>query len=388
MAVIGTGLIGTSVALAARRRGVSPFLADRDPAAARAAAALGAGVAESPGFPVDLAVVAVPPGQVGAVLADAQSRGLAHSYTDVASVKGEPERVVLGTAPDPASYVGGHPMAGGERSGPAAARADLFDGRSWALTPSAVTTRVALDRGLELARLCGALPVVMSSREHDEIVALTSHAPHLVASLLAASLAEAPGEVLRLVGPGLRDATRIAAGDPALWSDIVRANAPAVARVLRGLRTDLCRLESALDELAGAADRTGPAASAAAIGELLDRGVAGVARLPQSPPSAGAAPPSARAVPSPAGVAPRAPGGTPAPADGGRSIPVTPGARQVRISLGAGPSELRRLLRVVAGTGLLVLDVAVEPAAGDRMTILFALPDGQGDDLLAELRVA
>lgn len=385
MAVIGTGLIGTSVALAARKRGVSLFLADRDAAVARAAAALGAGVAEPPGFPVDLAVVAVPPGQVGAVLADAQSRGLAQSYTDVASVKGEPERVVLGTAPDPASYVGGHPMAGRERSGPTAARADLFHGRSWALTPSAVTTRAALDRGLELARLCGAAPVVMSSREHDEIVALTSHAPHLVASLLAAKLAEAPGEVLRLAGPGLRDATRIAAGDPALWSDIVRANAPAVARVMRGLRADLCRLEAALDELAGAADRT-CAASAAAIGELLDRGVAGVARLPQPPP-ADAAVPETRSTPAWASApSSLVAGGHPAPADGGRSISTPAGARQIRISLRAGPGALWRLLRVIAGTGVLVLDVAVEPAAEDRMTVLFAVPDGQNDDLLAELR--
>src|SRR4051794_31287854 len=99
IAVVGTGLIGTSVALAARRRGVTAFLADRDDAVARAAEALGAGRAEPPPGRVDLAVLAVPPGHVGAVLAAAQAGGLAASYTDVASVKGEPERAALRGAP-------------------------------------------------------------------------------------------------------------------------------------------------------------------------------------------------------------------------------------------------------------------------------------------------
>lgn len=129
MAVVGTGLIGTSVALAARLRGVTVFLSDRDPLAARTAAALGAGLAEEPVGPVDLAVLAVPPSMVGGVLARAQRRFLARSYTDVASVKSLPVRMVLSQAPDPARFVGGHPMAGRERSGPLAARADLFHGR-------------------------------------------------------------------------------------------------------------------------------------------------------------------------------------------------------------------------------------------------------------------
>ncbi len=276
------------MALAARGQGVTLFLADRDPSVARTAEALGAGVARAPKRRVDLAVVAVPPGQVAAVLADAQARGLAGCYTDVASVKGEPERAALRSAPDPSCYVGGHPMAGREKSGPEAARADLFHGRPWALTPSAVTTQVALDHGVELARLCGAVPLIMSSEEHDEAVALTSHVPHLVASLMAARLADAPGEVYRLAGQGLRDVTRIAGGNSLLWSDILRANAPAIARVVRDLRADVCRLESALDGLAAAAER-GSAVDLRSIVELLDRGVAGVTRLSAPAPEAGAA---------------------------------------------------------------------------------------------------
>jgi prephenate dehydrogenase len=278
IAVVGTGLIGTSVALAARRRGVTTFLADRDRATARAAEALGAGRVERPPGPVDLAVIAVPPGQVGAVLAAAQVDGLAAAYTDVASVKGEPERAALHGAPDPSAYVGGHPMAGRERSGPAAARADLFDGRSWLLTPSAVTSPAALERGLELTRLCGATPVVMSSAAHDEMVALISHLPHLVASLMAARLAVAPADATGLAGPGVRDVTRIAAGDPSLWADIVRANAPAVARVMRELCADACRVADALEEMAAGAGSAG-FSGAAVVGDLLERGVAGTARL-------------------------------------------------------------------------------------------------------------
>jgi len=276
--VIGTGLIGTSVALAAARHGVQPYLDDRDRAAAGAAEALGAGVAALPDEPADLAVVAVPPGQVATVLAEAQARGLAHSYTDVASVKGEAERDALRTAPDPTRYVGGHPMAGLERSGPSAARPDLFRGRSWALTPSAVTCPATLERGVELARLCGAVPVLLSSAEHDEAVAVTSHLPHLAASLVAARLADAPEAVFRLAGQGLRDVTRTAVGDPALWSDILRANAPAVARAVRALRADVCRLEMALDALAGSPD-----GDLEPVTDLLDRGVAGVRRLPRPP---------------------------------------------------------------------------------------------------------
>ncbi|MEV6347603.1 prephenate dehydrogenase [Actinoplanes sp. NPDC051851] len=273
IAIIGTGLIGTSVALAVRRQGITTFLADRDGAVARAAAARGAGRAEAPPGPVDLAVLAVPPGQIGPVLTAAQAAGLARSYTDVASVKGEPERAVLRDAPDPAAFVGGHPMAGRERSGAAAARADLFDGRSWLVTPSAVTSAEALDRGVELARLCGADPVVMSSAVHDETVALVSHLPHLVASLMAARLADAPGGVVRLAGRGARDVTRIAAGDPALWTDIVRANAPAVARLMRDLCADAGRVAAALDEVAESG--TG----LATVTDLLERGAIGAGRL-------------------------------------------------------------------------------------------------------------
>ncbi|MEU6036874.1 prephenate dehydrogenase [Actinomadura sp. NPDC047616] len=278
MAVIGTGLIGTSVALAASRRGLTVYLADRDESAAAAAAARGAGRAEPPPGPVDLAVLAVPPSQVGPVLADRQAKGLALSYTDVASVKSEPERQVLDRAPEPSTFVGGHPLAGGERSGPLAASADLFAGRAWVLTPSPLTSEPALERGLELVDLCGAVPLVMPSRAHDEVVALTSHLPHVVASLLAARLLDGPEETPLLAGRGLDDVTRIAGGSSLLWSDILRANAAPVARILNDLQADITGLLAALDDLALTGDRSG-AQSMRTVMDLLDRGIAGRARI-------------------------------------------------------------------------------------------------------------
>ncbi|WP_230993332.1 prephenate dehydrogenase [Streptomyces endocoffeicus] len=329
MAVIGTGLIGTSVALAATGQGVSVYLSDRNRAAARTAAALGAGRAEDPPEPVDLAVLAVPPSRIAEALIAAQERGLARVYTDVASVKAGPERAVLARAPEPSRYVGGHPLAGRERSGPLAARAELFRGRPWALTPHWLTSRAALDRGLELAELCGAAPVVMRSREHDEVVALTSHVPHLLASVMAARLRDGPAGVPLLAGQGLRDVTRIAAGDPRLWSDILRSNAAAMAGVVRELRADLSRVAAALDLLAeedvlAEDDYGGHDQGVRTLEDLLARGVAGLAGLPRP----GAGPPVAEA--------------------------------GLRILVPDRPGELARLLGAVAALGIAVDDVAVE----------------------------
>ncbi|MFJ1608842.1 prephenate dehydrogenase [Streptomyces sp. NPDC088253] len=278
--VIGTGLIGTSVALALLDAGVRVYLSDSDPGAARTASALGAGSLDRPGTPVDLAVIAVPPAQVGAVLARSQADGVARAYTDVASVKGLPLGDALRLDCDTARYVGGHPMAGRERSGPCAARADLFRGCSWVLTPDARTTEETSALAHELVALCGAVPVTMTARAHDEAVALVSHAPHLLSSLMAAQLPAAEGSVTGLAGQGLRDMVRIAGGDALLWSDILSANAPAVAEVLEGLLVDLSVTLRALRAL-GSEDRRGD--SLAQLNELLERGRTGHRQVPAKP---------------------------------------------------------------------------------------------------------
>ncbi|GAA2800998.1 prephenate dehydrogenase [Kitasatospora sp. CM 4170] len=277
-AVIGTGAIGTSVALALARHGVTVYLDDVNRTAARTAEAMGAGSLAAPDGPVDLAVLAVPPAHVGTVLARSQRVGLAHAYTDVASVKAQPHDEIDRAGADPASYIGGHPMAGTERSGPLAGRADLFEGRPWVLTPSPCTGQETLNRALELASLCGGTPVVMDAAAHDRAVALVSHAPHLVSSLLAARLAGAGEESIRISGQGLRDVTRIAAGDPGLWNEILDANATAVADVLDAYAADLGRAIGALRALGGA-DAVRRRAAASTLDGLLRTGNEGRARV-------------------------------------------------------------------------------------------------------------
>ena len=278
--VIGTGLIGTSVALALTRRGVTVYLDDASSTAARTAEAMGAGSCRLPDEAVDLAVLAVPPARIGGVLADAQRAGLAHAYTDVASVKARPHSELDAAGADPARYIGGHPLAGAERSGPLAGRADLFEGRPWVLTPSVRTEQSVLNRALELVSLCSGVPVVMDTAEHDAAVALTSHAPHLVSALMAGRLEHAPEQSLRISGQGLRDVVRIAGGGTGLWGEILEANADAVADVLDAYAADLACAVGALRGL-GSADPEARKEAAGALDALLAQGNRGHARVAQ-----------------------------------------------------------------------------------------------------------
>jgi prephenate dehydrogenase len=283
--VVGTGLIGTSIALALRERGVEVLLDDRDHAALRTAIELGAGspLAEAGGV-ADLAVLAVPPGAVAATLRDVQKRALARFCTDVASVKALPLAQARELGCDLSTFVAGHPLAGREHSGPGAAQVDLFLGRPWALCPAPETEPEAVRVVTELARLCGAEPLTVGPEEHDRSVALVSHGPHVVAAAVAARLADAPEVALGLAGQGVRDVTRIAASDPGLWIGILSANAEPVADVLDAVAADLA--------LAAAMLRAGSSAGSSADGEavalvaadkvndLLSRGNAGRERIP------------------------------------------------------------------------------------------------------------
>jgi len=269
VAVIGTGLIGTSVALALREQGVSVWLADTDPEAARLAANLGAGEPLPKTATADVAVIAVPPSAVAATLAAVQARGLASCYTDVASVKQLPVTQARALGCDMTSYVPSHPLAGREKHGPAAARADLFLGRTWALCPAPESSEQAVAAITALVRTCGAVPVRTDAAAHDRWVALVSHAPHLVASAMAARLEAAPAAALDLAGQGLRDVTRIAAGDTGLWTQILAANAEPVAEVLAAVAADLTEAARMLTE-----------GDPKSVATLLDIGQAGVARIP------------------------------------------------------------------------------------------------------------
>lgn len=270
--VVGAGLIGTSIALALRGHGVRVALADPDPAALRMACEIGAGTAldaGDPGPPADLAVIAAPPAAVPQALLAAQRAGLAHAYTDAASVKGGVVAEARRIGCDMASFVPGHPMGGREKSGPAAGRSDLFLGRSWVLCPDEGAAPKAAAAVAELARLCGAEPVELGPEEHDRAVALVSHAPHAAASAVAAALLHGADPALRLSGQGVRDVTRIAGGDPGLWTGILTGNAEPVADVLDTVAAELSGTAGAL--------RSGTAGDVRAA---LERGRRGRDRIP------------------------------------------------------------------------------------------------------------
>jgi prephenate dehydrogenase len=333
LVVIGAGLIGTSVALAARGQGADVWLADSDPAVARLAVGLGAGAelpaAGPPGGPADVAVLAMPPAAVAPALAAAQERGLARCYTDVASVKELPLAHARELGCDLATFVPGHPLAGRERSGPAAARADLFLGRPWAICPSPETLEEATMAAIALASACGAQPARMTAAEHDRWVALVSHVPHLVSVAMAARLELAPDDALALAGPGLRDVTRIAAGDAGLWTQILAANATHAAELLPAVADDLAAAAAALAD-AAAGDDT----SLKRLADLLERGAAGAARIPGKQ----GGPPPAYAV--------------------------------VQVVIGDKPGELARVFNAAGAAGINIEDVRIEHSPGRPAGVL------------------
>ncbi len=271
--IVGTGLLGTSAGLALRARGVDVVLADASPAALTLAADYGAGRPATEQDVPDLVVVAVPPDVTARVVAAELAAFPTAVVTDVASVKALPLSELRALGADLARYLGSHPLAGRERGGAIAARSDLFVGRPWVITPHEALDPAALALVEDLALDLEAVPVTMSAEEHDASVALVSHVPQVVSSLLARRLIDAPAAALGLAGGGLRDTTRIAASDPALWVQILSANAPAVTEVLRAFRDDLDAVLALVAEPDAAGSRRG-------IAETLAGGNAGVARIP------------------------------------------------------------------------------------------------------------
>ena len=246
--VVGLGLIGASLALALRDAGWRVTGDDADPATVRLALSRDVIDETIPTPDVNLVVIATPAGVVAEI---------AHQYlervgdprlivTDVAGVKGAIVREV--TAP---RFVGGHPMAGSELRGLAGARADLFQGCTWVLTPTGDTPPDVYGRLHGYLREIGANVVAVSSGDHDRLVALASHVPHLLAGALMNQAADAAREdavLLQLAAGGFRDMTRIAAGDPAIWPDILVENRDAIATALTSLEERLGDLRRALEE--------------------------------------------------------------------------------------------------------------------------------------------
>ena len=247
LTVVGVGLIGGSLGLAARRsgeftvRGVSP----------RAALALEAGLIDEAFEDLgealagaDLAVVAVPAGiaaqKVREVLA-AAPEGCA--VTDVCSTKA----AVVEAAAGDERFVGGHPLAGAEVAGFENAREGLFEDATWYLTPTSTTSGVALEKVHRLVTTAGARPTILEAAEHDRMMAAVSHLPHVFANLLVGQAAEALGDrSIPVAGPSFRDATRVAGASPELWASIYESNADALAEEVDAA---IARLEAVREAL-------------------------------------------------------------------------------------------------------------------------------------------
>ena len=325
--VVGSGLIGTSIALALSERGTDVWLSDTDQTAARLAAELGAGKVldadGAPGGPADIAVLAVPPAAVARSLAAAQRRSLARCYTDVASVKELPLREARGLGCDLATFVPGHPMSGRERSGPAAARSDLFAGQPWVLCPADRTEAGCVEAVTGMALACGAQPVEMSAADHDRWVALISHVPHLVAGAMAAQCGEAPAAALALAGPGLRDVTRIAAGKVGLWTEILAANAVPVREIVLAVAG---QLDAAAEVLAAVA--AGDDDAVKQLTAVLEAGRDGAGKIPGK--------------------------------QGGPALDYV----AVQVVVGDRPGELARLFAAAGAAGINIEDVRIEHSPG------------------------
>ncbi len=276
--MVGAGLIGTSCALALRQAGVKVWLHDLNPEHLQQAVQRGAGRAglpEGDAQAPDLIVVAIPTPAVPRQVVELQQRYPKVAITDVSSASEGVRRHGRHVGVDLAWFVSGHPMAGGECSGPSTARADLFSGRSWFIVDEPGLHPAAVQAVSELVALVGARPVRASAAQHDHAVALTSHVPHLLACVLAAAVEQADPLVVELAGPALKEMTRVAASSPAMWNGILQANAAAVVARLRPMIEQMHSVVSQLESVQ-IPETTQPLS---AVDEVLSRGVAGRRRL-------------------------------------------------------------------------------------------------------------
>jgi prephenate dehydrogenase len=250
VAVIGTGLMGASVALAARRRGDAVVGWDPDPGVLARAVEREA-VEAAPGLPeatqgAELVVVAAPIAQLPQTVKAALDASAGATVTDVGSTKASVVRAADGSP----RFVGGHPICGSETRGPENASAGLFEGATWFLTPVAHTDPDRHRLVHTFVAALGATPVAIDADAHDRLVAMTSHVPHVLANIVAnqtgASRIEGH-EPLAHAGGSLRDMTRIAGANPRIWVDIYLDNAEAIRGALAEHRRRIEQVESALD---------------------------------------------------------------------------------------------------------------------------------------------
>ena len=251
IAIIGTGLMGASVGLAAQRRGDVVVGWDSEPDALQAAASRGAVQAasslEDAVDGAELVVVAVPIAQLPAMVATVLAASGEATVTDIGSTKAS----VVSAAEGSPRFVGGHPISGSETRGAENATAGLFEGATWFLTPVAHTDPVRHRLVHGFVSDLGATPVAIDADAHDRLVAMTSHVPHVLANIVAnqTGASRVDGhEPLAHAGGSLRDMTRIAGANPRIWVDIFLDNADAIRGALTEHRRLIEQVEAALEQ--------------------------------------------------------------------------------------------------------------------------------------------
>ena len=243
--IVGSGLIGTSIGLGLVQRGIAVEMIDADLSAqALAQDLVGGAVVELP----ELVIFATPTSVLSQVIQEQLHINPQSTFMDVGSVKTEVVQQVKTFSGLSTRFLPTHPMAGREIGGAGSARADLFQGRSWILTPDHECLPESKELVLELITTLGATPKELSAADHDAAVARISHLPQIAASLVAKQLTGSPEEWMELAGQGLRDTTRIAGSDEQLWKGIIHSNRTEIAKLLISLQNDLTQMIAALDD--------------------------------------------------------------------------------------------------------------------------------------------
>jgi prephenate dehydrogenase len=338
--IFGTGLIGGSVGMALRQRGWHVSGVDVAPGVADRAVALGALSCAGEDTEADLVVVATPVQAAAELIRGILSSGRLKPgavITDVGSVKAP-----LAAAIDYPFFVGGHPMAGSEQVGIEGATGDLFVGATWVLTPVAGTDADAYARLRSTLAGLGANVLALGPDQHDALVAVVSHVPHLTAATLmdlASGVSQEHAALLQLAAGGFRDMTRIAAGQPSIWPDICDENAPAIVDTLDSLIAALTEMRRRVAD----GDRDG-------LFEVLDRAASARRALPE-------------AAPRPEGLV------------------------EVRIPVVDRPGELSEILAVPTELGISVVDVEIAHSVeGRRGVLVLVVDENEAPDLVPALR--
>jgi prephenate dehydrogenase len=249
--IVGSGLIGTSIGLGLVQRGIAVEMVDSDPSAQALARDLTGGVVV---VDPELVIFALPTSGLSQVIKSEIDINPKSTFMDVGSVKSEVVLQVKTFSGLSTRFLPTHPMAGREIGGASSARADLFQGRSWILTPEADCAPESKNLVIELITLLGATPIELSALDHDAAVAKISHLPQIAASLVAKQLTGTPAEWMELAGQGLRDTTRIAGSDEKLWKEIIYSNRAEISELLISLQNDLTQMIKSLDDPAKIAD--------------------------------------------------------------------------------------------------------------------------------------